>query len=181
MEYGIFSCKDRVFDMFNVIIPNIITRIDSGDTSLIEYVKRSSRCQVCDYYGGQFEGELYEKYKARGASGRTDYEMFLSNPAHNYCRYCLAFNNDINILPGIKTSNIEYLQDKGVYDLMALETQLRVGTVINDNVELMSNSEDLLAEIDVHGTGTVQPKVRVTNAISQARVQLQLYTIGIIN
>ncbi|WP_455534837.1 DEAD/DEAH box helicase [Roseburia inulinivorans] len=175
MEFSLV--KDRVFHMLNVVIPNIITKIESGDTSLIKYVKRSSRCQVCDYYGGQFEGELFDKYKARGTSGRTDYEMFLSNPAHNYCKYCLASNNDINILPGIKTSNIEYLQDKGIYDLTALETQLRVGTAINDNAELMSNSEGLLAEIDVHGTGTVQPKVRATNTISQARAQLQLYTI----
>lgn len=74
MEFSLV--KDRVFHMLNVVIPNIITKIESGDTSLIKYVKRSSRCQVCDYYGGQFEGELFDKYKARGTSGRTDYEIF---------------------------------------------------------------------------------------------------------
>lgn len=175
MEFSLV--REKLLHILNVQIPEIITGINSGDTSLVECVKRSPRCQVCDYYGGQYEGKLYEHFKAKGIRGKTDYEVYLKDPVNNFCRFTLPVKKDINVLPSIKTSDISYLQAKGINDIATLDTEIRTGTSIKDNAVIMSNSEALLNEIAVHGTSGVRAKVNATNAISKARAQLQLYTL----
>ena len=175
MEFSLV--KEKLFNILNVQIPNIINGINSGDVTLIECVKRSPRCQVCDYYGGQYEGRLYEQFAKKGVTGKCDYEKYLNDPKNNFCRYTLPAKRDINVLPSIKTSDISYLQINGIVDLAALDSELKTGTVVKDNAGIMSNSEALISEIAVNGTSGVQPKVSATRALSKLRAQLQLYTL----
>ena len=175
MEFSLV--REKVFNILNVQIPAIINGINTGDKSLIETVKRSPRCQVCDYYGEQFEGKLYESFVKKGVTGKTDYKNFIEDPNNNFCRYCLPAKNDINILPSIKTSDINYLQSKGINDISSLQTEIVSGTSIRDNTGIMSNSESLTSEISVHGTGNIVPKVTATRSLAKTRAQLQLYTL----
>ena len=175
MEFSLV--KEKLFNILNYIIPEILNAIETGDKTLIEIVKRSPRCQVCDYYGGQYEGKLYEKYRRRGPSGKADYEAYIKDPNNHFCRYYLCLKQDINILPSIKTSEIKYLQDKGILDLASLKTELRSGTLLTNNTSLMANSHRLIKEIDIHGSGTFSRKVNITNLLAPMRAQLQIYTI----
>lgn len=175
MDYSLL--RDKMREILNNEIPDIINGLMSGNKSLLETVKCSPRCQVCDYYGGQYEGKLYLKYMhADPANGENNYRNFIQDPLNHYCRYFLDAKRDINIIPGIHSCDINYLQNKGLDSLSTLKPALISGTPIQDNSELMSNSTELVKEIDVLGTHTYSEKVDATKSLPVVRPQLRINT-----
>lgn len=169
--------KDKILDILNTTIPETLNGISHGDKSLIEKVKCSPRCQVCDYYGGQFEGKLFLKYRHDDpTNGEDNYRAHIQNPTNNYCRYYLPSVSDVNILSGIHACDIKYLQDKALDTTSSLKTALVSQTPVQDNSELLANSQSLIKEIDVIGRSIAEAKVDATKAIPSARTQLRIFT-----
>lgn len=167
--------REKIMTVFNKTMPDCIAAVETGDKSIIETVKYSPGCQVCDYYGGQFEGDLYKKLRRQG-EGSEKYKEYIQDPVHNFCRYCLATAQDINILPGLQASDVTFLQSKGIHNLSALKSGLAEHT-FTDNAELMSNSEGLLREIAVHGMGKAERKVDATNSLGPYLPNLRIFTL----
>ena len=175
MEFSLV--RDKLLRILNITIPSILTDLKSGRKQLVETVKRSGRCHLCDYYGGQYEGELYDQYISQEQNGRDKYKAYIENPQNHYCRFYLDSINDINILPGIKNSDIRYLQSKGIRNLDALKKELESRKKCVENAPLMANSEGLLKEIEVHGSRRINNKVEITNAIPPFKPDLRIYTL----
>lgn len=167
--------RDKMMTVFTKTLPECILAVESGDQSIIREVKCSAKCQVCDYYGGQFEGKLYDKLHRQSPDNEI-YKTYIQDPKHNYCRYYMNSVQNINILPGLKPSDITYLQNKGIRDLLSLKNGLK-SHAFKDHAELMSKSEGLLHEIAVHGTKKAEAKVKATKSIGALPPQLKIFTL----
>ena len=167
--------RDKLFSVFGKTLPECVQAIESGDKSVIETVKCSARCQVCDYYGGQFEGTLYDKLHKQSPDNES-YKNYIQNPKNHYCRYHLKSVQDINILPGVQSSDVTYLQSKGVQNLSELKSCLR-SHAFKDNAELMSHAEGLLCEIAAHENKRTDKKVEATKSIGPYPPHLKIFTL----
>lgn len=169
--------RDKLFAILNEVMPSVLISILHGEKALVEKVKCSPKCQVCDYYGGQFEGKLYqEKLREDSVNGENNYRNYVKDPNNNYCRFYLQSIDDINIIPDIHSCDIKYLQDRGLDNLVSLKRALLARTPVQDNSKFLSNSYGILREIDTLKTASYGPKVDATYSLPKAMSQLRIFT-----
>ncbi|WP_294379778.1 hypothetical protein, partial [uncultured Clostridium sp.] len=151
------SLKSSLEDIFMQELPEIIKIIEQGNTDEYLNVKITSRCQTCDYYGGQYSEFLRQRIQIENKKRKSedpnyieqDINQYLKDPRNHFCRYYMKEIENINILPALKNGEKNILLDKGINSLDKLNKEIELNTsgVFNSNVTLKADKIRLGEEV----------------------------------
>ncbi|RKD21392.1 Superfamily I DNA and/or RNA helicase [Caminicella sporogenes DSM 14501] len=145
------SIQDSIKNIFNKGIINVIDLIEQGNTKEYNKIKLTSKCQTCDYYGGQFSDKVKEKVAQLNEENGTNItiEQYYNDPLNNYCRYKVLNTNDINQLTCLKNGAKSVLLSRGIDDIAKLQSEAMNNNSIlfDENISLKAEKETILNSI----------------------------------
>lgn len=155
------SLRHSLTHIFIKELPEIVKVIEEGNSEEYLDVKINSKCQTCDYYGGQYSEFLKERIKSKNnieKSKNSDYveqniEDYLKDPKNHFCRYYMKYINNINILPNLKNGEKNILLEKDIKFLNQLEEEIRNNSygVFDSNITLRANKNKINDELKLRG------------------------------
>jgi hypothetical protein len=147
------SIRDKMFQLFNKEIFEVITLIENGDINQFNKIKISAKCQTCDYYGGQHSDNLkrYIEKLNREHNTNITIDQFYNDPNNNYCRYTVLNSDSINRLSCLKPGGKNVLINNSIVDLNSLNKEVNnpMSKVFNENISLKSEIEMIENHVDV--------------------------------
>lgn len=151
------TVKSRLETLFNDSLIEIIRIVEERDLQKYNTVYINSKCQTCDYYGGQFSNHL--KGYLKGILGRnaenSDVQKYLEDPNNNFCRYKLQQTEDINVLSCLKTGEKTQLINSSVNIIEELDDELNdeSSEIFNSNKTLKANKQIITENVYVRKEG----------------------------
>lgn len=151
------TVKNKLIGLFNNNLVDLIKIVENRDLEKYESVQINSKCQTCDYYGGQFSENLKRELKRILEREPTDEEVkeYLENPKNNYCRYCLKYGDSINVLSTLKNGEKKLLINKNIKDNDSLYTEITDtdSAIFKENRTLRADKVYLKKSLDVRREG----------------------------
>jgi hypothetical protein len=153
------TVKEKILQIFNVEILKIIESIENGDRDIYDNFRVSSKCQTCDYYGGQYS-ELLRKYLEKYNSvNSTNYTIdeFYNDLENNYCRYKIINTDNLNKLSCLKNGSKSILTANGIDTLTKLDNEINTypSKVFDNNITLKADKQIISSNIKLRNNAGV--------------------------
>ncbi len=156
----IWSCdfatvKSKLANVFENEVPEVIQIIEEEKVDQYNLVHVNSKCQTCDYYGGQFSDslkkDLKKVLKINTIPTKDQILKYLQDPKNNYCRYCQKSINSINILPELKAGEKKLLLNNKIRNnsQLANEIEIKTSKIFEENKTLRADRKNLQKALDI--------------------------------
>lgn len=167
------TVKDKLAEIFNKGVLDIINIIENGSTEEYNKIKITPKCQTCDNYGGQYSDNLKKYIKKYNKNNSTNYtiEEFYNNVDNNYCRYMVINTKDINTLPCLKNGEKNVLKNNKINNLGELEVEIMKpnSKIFNDNIALKSDHEILKHNVNLRSSGGDLEYIKDSNTMNMPK------------